>query len=124
VGAAFFGGVAAHAAVADDPRDVARRPDGRVFGPGPAGPGQPGQGGALRGTIGTIDRVEGTDVYLKTPDGRTVKVSTSDSTRVRVSRDGALSDLEQGQTVAVQGGVNGDGTVTAETITQQPVRGQ
>jgi hypothetical protein len=121
--AAFFGGVATHAAVADNPQPAASG-NGRPFGGGQV-PGQGGQGGGLRGgTIGTIDRVEGTDVYVKTPDGRTVKVSTSDQTTVRVTQDGAFADLKAGETVVVQGSTGGDGTVTAQTITQQPARGR
>jgi hypothetical protein len=110
--AAFFGGIATHAAVADEPQPAAARP-GRG--------GALGQGQLARGTVGTIDRIEGADVYVRTPDGRTVKVSTSDSTKVRVSQDGSLSDLAQGDTVVVQG-PTGDGTVTAESINEQPFR--
>ncbi|HEU5107233.1 MAG TPA: hypothetical protein VFT95_01520 [Micromonosporaceae bacterium] len=117
--AAFFGGIATHAAIADDdPRQAAGPGGGRVFN----GPGNGGQGPQARGTIGTVEKVEGTDVYVKTPDGRTVKVSTSDSTQVRVTKDGGLSDLQPGQTVAVQGSTGSDGTVSAQTITQTPAR--
>lgn len=119
--AAFFGGIATHAAIADDSGQPGAQ-NGRQF-PGGQRPGG-GQGpGILRGgTLGTIERVEGTDVYVKTPDGRTVKVSTSDSTQVRISQEGNLSDLKPSQNVAVQGSTGGDGTVSAETITEQPFR--
>ncbi len=117
---AFFGGVATQAAVADEPQPAAQGP--RLF-PGGQGPGG-GSGAGRNGAIGTIDRIEGGDIYVKTMDGRTVKVSTSDSTKVRVSQDGALSDLQAGQNIAVQGSTGSDGTVTAQTITQQPARGQ
>jgi hypothetical protein len=112
---AFFGGIATHAAVADEPQPAAARPNVQ-------GRGGPGQGQLARGTAGTIDRIEGTDVYLKTPDGRTVKVSTSDSTQVRVSQEGNLSDLAQGDTVVVQGDTGSDGIVSAKTINEQPIR--
>jgi len=117
--AAFFGGIATHAAIADDnPRPTAGPGGGRTFN-GPGG----GQGPQARGgTAGTVEKVEGSDVYVKTPDGRTVKVSTSDSTQVRVNKEGALSDLQQGQTVLVQGSTGSDGTVSAQTITQTPAR--
>jgi hypothetical protein len=123
---AFFGGVATHAAVADDPAPPAAQ--GPRFGGFPGGGGQGGQGGAggagRGGAIGTIERIDGGTIYVKTIDGREVKVSTSDSTQVRVSQEGALSDLAAGQTIAVQGSTGSDGTVTAQTITQQPARGQ
>jgi hypothetical protein len=112
---AFFGGITTHAAVADDPQPTANRA-------GPGRGGGPGQGQLARGTVGTIDRIEGTDIYVKAPDGRTVKVSTSDSTKVRVSQEGQLSDLAAGDTVVVQGQTGGDGTVTAESINEQPLR--
>jgi hypothetical protein len=119
LGGAFFGGIATHAAVADEPAptNTGARPggQGRVGGPGA------GQL-AARGTVGTIDRIEGADIYVKTLDGRTVKVSTSDSTQVRVSQEGELSDLAQGDTVVVQGQTGSDGTVSAEQINEQPLR--
>ena len=130
----FFGGVATHAAIAKPAAASAspaqNRPGGRQFGNGQFG-GQNGQGGAQngqagpRGAVGTIDHVDGTDVYLKTADGRTVKVSTSDSTRIRISQDGKLADLKPGSNVVVQGSTGSDGTVTAQTITEgQFGRGQ
>lgn len=121
---AFFGGIATHAAVADSPQPAAqgaRQQLPRGTGGGQGTGGQNGQAGP-RGTIGTIDRIEGADIYVKTADGRTVKVSTSDSTQVRVSQEGRLSDLKQGEAVAVQGSTGSDGSVTAQTITQQPAR--
>jgi hypothetical protein len=125
--AAFFGGVATHAAIADNPQSTTPQANnGRPFGGGQV-PGQGGQGGpgGLRGgTAGTIDHVDGTDVYVKTPDGRTIKVSTSDTTQVRITEEGKLSDLKAGDTVIVQGSTGGDGTVTAQTITEGLARGQ
>ena len=120
--AAFFGGVATHAATAK-PAEASpaaeqnQRP--RQFG-GQNGQGVPGQNGqnGLRGTAGTIDHVDGADVYVKTQDGRTVKVSTSDTTRVRITQDGKLSDLKPGSNIIVQGNTGSDGSVTAQTITE------
>ena len=122
--AAFFGGVATHAAIAKPasatPAAQNQRP--RQFG-GQNGQGTPGQNGqnaqnGFRGTAGTLDHVDGTDVYLKTQDGRTVKVSTSDTTRVRITQDGKLSDLKPGSNIVVQGSTGSDGTVTAQSITE------
>jgi hypothetical protein len=125
--AAFFGGVATHAAVADNPQPTAQ-PNNRArqFPNGGQVPsGQNGPGGGFRGgTAGTIDHVDGTDVYVKTQDGRTIKVSTSDTTQVRITQEGKLSDLKSGDTVVVQGSTGSDGTVTAQTITQGLARGQ
>ncbi|RAS66815.1 hypothetical protein C8D87_103154 [Lentzea atacamensis] len=76
-----------------------------------------------RGTIGMIDHVEGTTVFVKTQNGEIVKVSTSDSTKVQITSDGKLTDLKPGQQVVVQGQPGEDGTVTAQTLTQRPPNG-
>ncbi|GGU58084.1 hypothetical protein [Lentzea flava] len=76
-----------------------------------------------RGTIGTIDHVDGTTVYVKTQNGEIVNVSTSDSTKVQITSDGKLTDLKAGQQVVVQGQQGSDGTVTAQTLTQRPPNG-
>jgi hypothetical protein len=118
--ASFFGGIATHAAIAK-PAAAApaqqRTPGANRQLPPGAAPG--GQGAAARGTAGAVDHIDGTDVYVKTQDGKTVKVSTSDTTRVRISQDGKLADLKPGSTVVVQGNTGSDGTVTAQTITEQ-----
>jgi hypothetical protein len=96
---------------------------GRQFqGTPPSGAQRP-NGGFGRGTIGTIDHIEGTTVYVKTQNGEIVKVSTSDTTKVQITSDGKLTDLKDGQQVVVQGQAGADGTVTGETITQRPATG-
>ena len=90
----------------------------------PSGAPQTGaQGGrAGRGTTGTVDRVDGTTVYVKTAQGNEVAVSTSDSTTVGVTTAGKLGDLKPGATVTVQGQTGEDGKVQASAITQQAAR--
>ncbi|HKN55379.1 MAG TPA: hypothetical protein VJX66_22985 [Amycolatopsis sp.] len=98
---------------------------GNANGAAPTGAfGGQGQGGgrAGRGTTGTIDHVQGNTVYVKTAQGNTVAVSTSDSTTVGVTSPGKLSDLKPGATVVVQGQAGSDGSVTAQSITQQAAR--
>ncbi|PPK64879.1 hypothetical protein V5P93_006282 [Actinokineospora auranticolor] len=87
--------------------------------------GQPGAGGmgGRGGTAGTIDHVEGTTVYVKTQDGKVVKVSTSDSTVVDLVDVGKLADLAPGDTVVVQGQAGDDGSVTARTLTRRQAAG-
>lgn len=86
------------------------------------GQGQFGQGrqGGRGGTVGTIDHVDGNTVYVKTPQGTVVPVSTSDSTTISLARPGRLSDLTPGATVTVQGQTGSDGKVDARAISQQP----
>ncbi|MFG1944319.1 hypothetical protein [Nonomuraea sp. NPDC048826] len=69
-------------------------------------------------TVGTVRKVEGGTVYLKTMDGSTVTVTTGDSTTVQVTTPGSLSDLKPGAVVSVRGERGDDGAVTADTITR------
>lgn len=131
---AFFGGVATHAALAKPATTTNNATpgngNGRQFPGGgqfPGGQGNNGQtpGGGFRGgTAGTIDHIDGTTVYVKTQNGSIVKVSTTDSTQVRITQQGKLSDLKPGETVLVQGNTGTDGTVSANAITQGQLRGQ
>jgi hypothetical protein len=89
------------------------------LGQGQGGFGQGRQGGR-GGTAGTIDHVDGNTVYVKTPQGNEVQVSTSDSTTISLARPGQLSDLAPGSTVTVQGQTGSDGKVDARAISQQP----
>lgn len=84
-----------------------------------------GNGGAFGGfTAGTVERVDGTTVYLKTQDGKEVKVTTTGDTTVRLSSDGKVADLQAGQTVAVQGQTGTDGSVAARSITEGQLGGR
>ncbi|MBE1499135.1 preprotein translocase subunit YajC [Amycolatopsis lexingtonensis] len=119
---AFGGGAWTHAAFGSPSSSTPTRPAGGTQGTqgGQQGGGFRGAGG--RGTTGTVDRVEGTTVYVKTAQGAEVKVSTSDSTTVGVTQQAKLSDLKPGSTVVVQGQAGEDGTVTAQAITQEAAR--
>lgn len=121
-GVAFVGGVFVQKSFGS--ADTPARPNasGRQFnGTPPSGMPQRPDGGSFggRGTVGTIDRVEGSTIYLKTQNGAEVKVSTSDSTKVEITSEGGLGDLKAGQQVVVQGQAGEDGTVTGQTITQR-----
>ncbi|MGW3962119.1 hypothetical protein ACWED2_20015 [Amycolatopsis sp. NPDC005003] len=125
---AFGGGAWTHAAFGSS---TPARQTGGTQGRAQGGTGQTGgtgqQGGGFRGaggrgTTGTVDRVDGTTVYVKTAQGTDVKVSTSDDTTVGVTQQGKLSDLKPGATVVVQGQAGSDGTVAAQAITQQAGR--
>ncbi|MFI5605836.1 DUF5666 domain-containing protein [Amycolatopsis sp. NPDC051903] len=81
-----------------------------------------GARGGGRGTVGTVEKVDGSTVTLKTVQGTEVTVSTSDSTTVGLTQPGKLSDLKPGATVTVQGRPGSDGNVTAQAIVEQPAR--
>ncbi|MEV4572303.1 hypothetical protein AB0K16_03525 [Nonomuraea jabiensis] len=122
----LFGSPAASAAGAQ------QRPVGGGYGQQQGGFGQqrggfgqpPGYGGGQRmgggggGTIGTVEKVEGGKVYVKTMDGSTVTVTTDDRTTVQISKPGKVTDLRTGTSVVVRGQQGGDGSVTATSITQ------
>ncbi|MCP2302346.1 hypothetical protein LV79_002022 [Actinokineospora globicatena] len=127
---AFGGGALAHKALATTttaaPATGGRGAGGYGgFGGGQGGQGgQPGQGGQGRGgTTGTIDHVDGSTVYVKTQDGRVIKVSTSDSTTVDLTSAGKLADLAAGDTVVVLGQQAADGSVTARSLTRRQAAG-
>jgi hypothetical protein len=75
-----------------------------------------GQGGG--GTTGTVTKVVGDVVYLKTADGKTVKVKTGDTTKITLSGTGKAKDLKSGASIVVRGETGSDGTVTATTVTE------
>jgi hypothetical protein len=82
-------------------------------------------GGAAGGaTIGTVKLVDGTNVYVQDTAGDDIKVTTSPSTQVTVTKPGKLSDLAPGSTVIVLGQQSSDGTsVAATSITPSAGRG-
>lgn len=127
IAAAFAGGAWTHSAFGSTstssgtPARQAGAPSGTAQAGAPGATGA--QGGRFgRGTTGTVDRVDGTTVYVKTAQGAEVAVSTSDSTTVGVTQPGKLADLKPGASVTVQGQTGEDGKVQAQAITAQPAR--
>jgi hypothetical protein len=80
------------------------------------GTAQPSAGAGV--TTGTVKLVDGTTVYVQTPDGNVLSVRTNGSTAVRVTQSGALTDLTPGTQVSVEGPASSDGTVTATKVTK------
>ena len=87
-----------------------------------AGLGGRGGGGgefaAGNATIGTIKLIDGSTVYVQTPAGNIVQVSTSAGTKVTASSTVPVKDLQPGETVIVEGSKNSTGGVTATSISQ------
>jgi hypothetical protein len=84
----------------------------------PGVPGGPASGGSAGMTIGTVQRIDGQTLYLRTVNGQVVKVTISGSTAVRVTKDGALGDLKSGASIVVQGTPGANGTVTATSVSE------
>ncbi|MEV5502775.1 hypothetical protein AB0M50_45970 [Nonomuraea fuscirosea] len=87
--------------------DASRQPGGRQR-----------MGGGGEGTAGTVEKVEGGKVYVRTMDGATVTVNTTDQTTVRISRPAKVADLRKGSTIVVRGQQGADGAVTADSISE------
>jgi hypothetical protein len=83
-------------------------------GPGASASAAPAAGAPLTGTVKLVD---GTTVYVETPDGQVVTVRTDGGTAVQAVQPGALKDLAAGATVTVEGSRNGD-SLTATKITK------
>ena len=72
-------------------------------------------GGAGGATIGTVKLVDGNNVYVQSLQGNTIKVTTSPTTKVTISKTGTVSQLAPGSTVIVQGKQNKGGTSMSAT---------
>jgi hypothetical protein len=85
--------------------------------PAVSGNSQPPAGVAVAGRVKIVD---GTSFYVTDAKGETVKVLTSQSTRLVTTKPGSLADLRPGDTVEVTGERNPDGTVSATELTDTP----
>ncbi|QKW33225.1 hypothetical protein HUT06_03550 [Actinomadura sp. NAK00032] len=122
--AGFLGGVQAQKWSSDGSGPSGTRPAGGFPTGRPQGGygGPPGSGGFAGGggdtTTGTVVKVTGDTLYLRTTSGQTVKVATSGTTSIRITEKGDLKDLASGTNVTVRGTKTADGTVTATTVNQ------
>jgi hypothetical protein len=97
---------------------TARTGSGSGAGLGGRGGGAGGEFAAGNATIGTIKLIDGSTVYVQTPIGDIVQVSTSAGTKVTASSTVRVKDLQPGETVIVEGSKNSTGGVTAASISQ------
>jgi hypothetical protein len=74
-----------------------------------------GGGGGGGATVGTVELVDGRNVYVQDAQGNVIKVTTTPATQVTISKTGTVGQLAPGSTVIVQGTMNSDGTQEAAT---------
>jgi hypothetical protein len=100
---------------------------GRPGGPPPGGPGGPPPGGPPPGGPGgppgrpfgppSVGEVtSASPLTVKTADGKTVTVKTTDETRVMVTKDASLSDVKKDEFIMATGKFVSDGVLEAETV--------
>ncbi len=79
-------------------------------------------GGGFRGglIVGEIISQDDKSITLKIQDGGSKIVFLSDSMEITKSAEGALSDLEIGKNITVNGAVNSDGSIAAQSIQLRP----
>ncbi|MFF2075051.1 hypothetical protein ACFVXG_09850 [Kitasatospora sp. NPDC058162] len=86
--------------------------------------GQGGQGGAQGGFArGTVKAVDGSTVYLTDASGNTIKVTTGDSTKVQLNKEGKVADLQPGQSVTVVGTPDANGGYNATQLMEGAATG-
>ncbi|MER7849730.1 DUF5666 domain-containing protein [Kitasatospora sp. NPDC096077] len=88
---------------------------GRRGGQGQGGGQGAGQAGFTRGTVKAVD---GSTVYLTDANGNTVKVTTADSTKVQLNKEGKVADLQPGQSVTVVGTPDANGGYAASQLVE------
>jgi hypothetical protein len=90
---------------------------GGFFGRG--GTGGTGSAGGTGGSAitGTVTVVSGDKLYVTAADGSVYTVTTSGTTTVNVTKVGTFSQLKPGQSVVIAGSNDGNGNVTATSIT-------
>ncbi|WBP87792.1 DUF5666 domain-containing protein [Kitasatospora cathayae] len=102
------------------PRTAAAAAAGGYGGQGAGRRGGQGQGGFTRGTVKAVD---GNTVYLTDANGNTIKVTTGDSTKVQLNKEGKVADLQPGQSVTVVGTPDASGGYNASQLVEGAAAG-
>ncbi len=98
---------------ARDPQQAAGQRGGGAFGGAFGG----FQGGG--GTVGIVDKVEGSTIAVETFQG-TIQVSIGDETSIQKMGDIDLSEVLPGERVTVSGEVTADGSIQATNVFVTP----
>ena len=68
-------------------------------------------------TVGTVEKVEGSVITLKTTTGTVVTVNIGNSTSIQKMAAGSLADISTGEVITVSGNKSADGSIEARRIT-------
>jgi hypothetical protein len=90
-------------------------PPGLAGGGGGGGGGQ--GGGGAQPTIGQVTSKDGRALYVKGPDGTTVKVRVDAHAKVARTANASVKAIRPGDTVVVEGAKSANGTVKATSVT-------
>jgi hypothetical protein len=69
----------------------------------------------LAGASGLLEQVNGSDLVIKTTNGRSVPITTSPATNIGREGSGSVDDIRNGAPVVV-GGTESNGTIAAATV--------
>ena len=83
---------------------------------GTAGVSGGGGGGGGGATVGQVQLVDGSNVYVLNSAGNVVKVTVGTTATVTVNKPGTPADFKPGDTVVVQGATDADGNIAATSI--------
>ncbi len=86
--------------------------------PGATGSGTPvagGQGGRPPGLFGTVEKIDGNNITVKSQDGTESVVQLGSGATIGKQSDAQASDIKEGETVSAVGTKNGD-TLDARTV--------
>jgi flagellar basal body-associated protein FliL len=86
-----------------------------------SGNGQTRTGNAFRPVNGEIISADDKSITVKLQDGSSKIVLLSDSTQINKADTATKADLKVGETVAVFGSDNSDGSITAQNIQLNPI---
>lgn len=93
----------------DDQEPAFTPPTGAFFGRG--------------GSTGTVEKIEGNIVTVKTMSGNSVNIVTGSDTTFQKTDEGTLNDIEIGATITVSGETQEDGSIEANSIYINPGTG-